>query len=137
MLWIAVMGNQGPSMNLDPVPDRIANEVSVLVESEIRSFADPETAAGIRGFLVGPRVEMRTWGWHQPIRKYPVWIIAESSKYDYGIAFSDYGFAPQNPWGLVFLSHSGFDADYCWYPTLESAYRDSRLIEEYQEAKNS
>ena len=124
-------------MNLDPVPDRTANDVSARVESEIRGFADPETAKGIRAFLVRPHVEMRTWGWHKPLREYPVWIIAESSKYDYGIAFSDYGFAPQDPWGLVFLSHSGFDADYCWYSTLENAYRDSRLIEEYQETEKS
>lgn len=75
---------------------------------------------------------MRTWDWGKPLKVYPVWIVAESSRYDYGIAFSDYGFAPEHSWGLVFLSHRNFDADYCWYPNLEIAYRESRLIEEYQ-----
>jgi hypothetical protein len=60
-------------------------------------------------------------------------VIAESSVYDYGIVFSDYGFAPELPWGLVFSSHSNFDADYNWYPTLEQAYKESRLIEEHDE----
>jgi hypothetical protein len=76
---------------------------------------------------------MRTWGWEKTPADYPVWIIAESSRYDYGIAFSDYGFAPEHAWGLVFLSHRNFDADYCWYSSLEGAYKDSRLLEEYQE----
>jgi hypothetical protein len=35
--------------------------------------------------------------------------------------------------GLVFLSHRDFDADYCWYSTLEDAHKDSRLLEEHQE----
>jgi len=76
---------------------------------------------------------MRKWDWHQPYAKYPVWVVAESSRYDYGIIFSDYGFAPERPWGLVFSSHDNFDADYCWYPSLEETYKESRLIEEFQE----
>jgi hypothetical protein len=76
---------------------------------------------------------MRTWDWHKPYAKYPVWVVAESSQYDYGIVFSDYGFAPERPWGLVFSSHDNFDADYCWYSSLEETYKESRLIEEFQE----
>jgi hypothetical protein len=33
---------------------------------------------------------------------------------------------------LVLSSETDFDADYCWYPTLEEAYRKSRLIEEFE-----
>jgi len=64
-------------------------------------------------------------------------LSAESSRFDYGIAFSDYGFGPEHPWGLVFSSHSNFDADYCWYPSLEEAYKESRLIEEYEESRRA
>jgi hypothetical protein len=120
-------------VNLSRVPDRAADEVRVLVESEVRKIANASIVQGIQTFLVKPRLEMRTWGWGKTPADYPVWIIAESSRYDYGIAFSDYGFAPEHSWGLVFLSHRDFDADYCWYSTLEDAYRDSRLLEEDQE----
>jgi hypothetical protein len=120
-------------VNLSPVPDRTEEEVRLLVEAELRKIADASIVQGLKLFLIEPRVEMRFWQWAKPPVDYPVWVIAESSRYDYGIAFSDYGFAPDHSWGLVILSHIDFDADYCWYSTLEVAYRESRLIEEYQE----
>ena len=122
-------------MNLNPMPNRSANEMRDLVEAELSGIGNAETVRGIHTFLVEPRMEMRFWDWGETPRDYPVWVIAESSQYDYGIVFSDYGFAPDRPWGLVFLSHRNFDADYCWYSTLADAYRDSRLLEEHEEAK--
>jgi len=115
------------------VPDRTVDEVRVLVEGEMRKIADAGMVQGIQSFLITPHLEMRVWEWEKPHADYPVWIVAESSRYDYGIVFSDYGFATEHSWGLVFLSHRDFGADYCWYPTLEDAYKDSRLLEEHQE----
>jgi hypothetical protein len=120
-------------VNLSRVPDRKVDEVRAVVEGEVRKITDGSIVQGIQTFLITPRLEMRTWGWGKTPADYPVWIVAESSRYDYGIAFSDYGFAPEHSWGLVFSSHRDFDADYCWYSTLEDAYKDSRLFEEYQE----
>jgi hypothetical protein len=105
----------------------------VIVQAEVQKITDASILRGIQTFVVKPRLEMRTWGWGKTPADYPVWIVAESSRYDYGIAFSDYGFAPEHCWGLVFLSHCGFDADYCWFATLEDAYKDSRLLEKYHE----
>lgn len=120
-------------MNFTHVPDRTAAEIRLFVEGEAAKFGDPAIAKGLRTFLMPPRLEMRTWDWRKPYVEYPVWVVAESPQYDYGIVFSDYGFAPEFPWGLVFLSHSNFDADYCWYRSLEQAYKESRLIEEFEE----
>lgn len=120
-------------MNLSDVPGRTADEIRVLVEGAIGVINDSFIAEGLRAFLIPPRQQMRTWDWEKPYVKYPVWVVGASSHYDYGIAFSDYGFAPELPWGLVFSSGDNFDADYCWFPTLEKAYRDSQLIEEFQE----
>lgn len=120
-------------MNLSHVPDRTADEVRVAVEREVQKITNASILQGIQTFLITPRFEMRTWGWAETPADYPVWIVAESPVYDYGIAFSDYGFAPEHSWGLVFLSDRGFGADYCWYSTLEDAYTESRLPEELQE----
>jgi hypothetical protein len=120
-------------VNLNRMPDRTTDEVRLLVEAEVRMIASAIIVQGVQTFLVEPRLEMRTWEWGKPLADFPVWIVAESSRYDYGIAFSDYGFAPDHPWGLVFLSHNEFNADYCWFPTLQDAYKDSRLLEEHVE----
>ena len=122
-------------MNVSHVPDRTADEVRVVVEREVQKITDASILQGMKTFLITPRVEMRIWDWEKTPTDYPVWIVAESSRYDYGIAFSDYGFAREHQWGLVFLSHSNFEADYCWYSTMEDAYKDSRLLEEYQERR--
>jgi len=42
---------------------------------------------------------------------------------------------PNIPWGLVFSSHDNFDADYCWYPSLQEAYKESRLVEEFADRR--
>lgn len=120
-------------MNFSHAPDRTAAEIQLLVEGAAGKIADPDIAKGLRTFLIPPRQEQRTWNWHKPYVKYPGWVVAESSRYDYGIVFSDYGFTPECPWGLVFSSHGDFDADYCWYASLEQAYRESRLREEFDE----
>src|SRR6266481_7949818 len=73
----------------------------------------------------------------QNMAVHPIWVVAESSQYDYGIVFSDYGFAPERPWGLFFSSHDNFDADYCWYPSVEETYKESRLVEEFQKRQQS
>jgi hypothetical protein len=124
-------------MNLDPVPERTVQEIQALTEAELAKIQDADILAGLRIFLVEPCREMRIWDWRRPHREYPVWAVAESSVYDYGIVYSDYGFAPEHPWGLVFSSHNNFDADYCWLASLESAYRDSRLLEEWNESKQT
>ena len=122
-------------MNLNPMPNRSANEVRDLVDAELSGIGNADAMRGIHTFLIEPRMEMRFWDWGETPRDYAVWVVAESSRYDYGIVFSDYGFAPDRPWGLVFLSHRNFDADYCWYSTLANAYSDSRLLEEHEEMK--
>ena len=114
-------------MNLSRVPDRTAEDIRLLVEGAVREIGDATVTEGLKSFLVPPRREMRTWDWQKPHAKYPVWEVAKSSQYDYGIVFSDYGFAPEHPWGLVFSSHDNFGADYCWYRSLEEAYKESRL----------
>ena len=89
-------------MNLSRVPDRTSDEVRVLVEIETGRIAIASIVQGIQTFLIKPRPEMRTWEWRKPPADYPVWIVAESSRYDYGIAFSDYGFRTRSFVGTCF-----------------------------------
>jgi hypothetical protein len=106
-------------MNLSRVLERTAEDIRFLVEGAVREIGDATVTEGLISFLVPLRREMRTWDGQKPHAEYPVWVVAESFQYDYGIVFSDYGLAPEHPWGLVFSSHDNFDADYCWYTSME------------------
>lgn len=104
--------------------------------AEFERFADPTLVLALRSFLIAPRLELRTWEWTSEGAKFPTWVVAESPNYDYGIVYSENGFGPANPWGLIFSSQANFGADYCWYCSLEAAFLDSRLIEEHLERRN-
>jgi hypothetical protein len=92
-------------VNLSHVPDRTTEEVRVVVEREVQKITNASILQGVQTFLVTPRVEMRTWGWEKTPADYPVWIIAESSRYGYGIAFSEtcFPFAPEFRCGLLLV----------------------------------
>ena len=70
-------------MNLNPLPDRTGDEVRVPIEVEVAKFTSTDFAKGLKTFLVKPRSEMRTWDWNKPLKEYQVWIVAESSRFDY------------------------------------------------------
>ena len=125
--------NQPPDPSRTPVR-RTSVEIAAFVAAELASFKDSWLRENLSRCLVSPRSHMRTWGWSRLPEEFECWMIAESQKYDYGIAYSDFGFGPSRPWGLVFLSHCNFGADYCWYPHLEEAFADSRFTDEHKEA---
>ena len=120
-------------MDISPAPNRTTEEIAAVVAAELALVSDSALASAIRGFLVEPRLEMRTWDWSREPVALPTWVIAESSRYDYGIVYSERGFGPESPWGLVFSSADNFGADYCWYSSLQLAFEESRLIEEFRE----
>jgi|CXWL01.1.fsa_nt_gi hypothetical protein len=108
-------------------------EIVAVVEAALCTFADPKLVGALRTFIVSPRRELREWEWGKEPSEVVTWVIAESARYNYGIVFSEDGFGPEQPWGLVFSSHTNIGADYCWYKTLEAAFTDSRLLEEFLE----
>ncbi|MCU0732292.1 MAG: hypothetical protein MUE84_12000 [Hyphomonas sp.] len=121
-------------INLAAAQERDPAEIESVVDLAVRGFSDPKLADAIRGFLIAPRREIRVWNWAPGDLRFPVWVIAESTRFDYGIVYSENGFGPHHPWGLVFSSASDFGADYCWFSSLEAAFLDSRLLEEFREA---
>ncbi|MCC6917258.1 hypothetical protein [Nitrosomonas sp.] len=124
-------------MDISPAPERRAPEIAGVVAAELEHFSSPDIVNALRKFLVEPRLELRQWDWSRDHIELPTWVIAESSKYDYGIVYAERGFGPSAPWGLVFSSANNFGADYCWYTSLQSAFEDSRLIEESREESDA
>jgi hypothetical protein len=121
-------------MDTSPPPERTAKEIAGFVTTELAQFSDSGLRSALGGFLIEPRLEIRSWDWSRDPIELPTWVIAESSRYDYGIVYSDRGFGPESPWGLVFSSAKNFGADYCWYSSLQAAFADSRLLEEFGRA---
>lgn len=98
-----------------------------LVESEIATIAQPEFVETIRKFLVTPRQEDRGWDYGDLGQTYPCWIVMEDPEINTVIAYCEYGFGPEAPWGLLFLGgpHTSMSMDSNWFACLEDAVRDS------------
>lgn len=112
-----------------------APAVAARVAAELEMIADPGVAAALRELLVPPRACLLDWDYghkHPEFRdpRYPGFIVAEHPDSDTAIAFSEYGFGPRCPWGLVFLSKPGFGMDSGWFTDLEAAFRDSMAFED-------
>jgi hypothetical protein len=106
------------------VPETEA-EIRSLVERELASITDRVVIEGLRAHLVPPSLHFRNWDYGKPGERYPCWSIASDPSTDTGIVYSEHGFGPRNPWGLVFLSEPFLGEDSGWFTDLVSAFLDS------------
>ncbi|PXX58078.1 asparagine synthase [Nocardia tenerifensis] len=112
------------------VPVRDDTEMAMLVADEVAKIHSVKLVESLQGYLVRPRVCMLDWDYgdrHPEFRepRYPGYIVAEFPESGTGIAYSEHGFGPTYPWGLIWLERPGFGMDSGWFATLEAAFRDS------------
>ena len=100
-----------------------------LVNTELRTVNDNRVVAHIKKLMVTPKVIMRQWDYGAIDTKYPCWSILDHLKSDTGIVYSQHGFGPTHPWGLVKLSGSENDKsigmDCGWFPSFIESYFES------------
>jgi len=104
-----------------------SKEVSSLVSEELTRITDSALVARIRRLLVVPYPVERNWDYGRIGERFTCWTVLELPATNTGIAYCPQGFGPSDPWGLIFLSgeHMGIGMDAAWFPTLESAMRES------------
>jgi len=103
-------------------------DIETRVAAELATIRDTEVRTALSALLTPPERHMRTWDWHSGLGdapRYPCWLVIRHEQSDTGIVFSESGFGPEHPWGLVFLSRDGFGADSAWFASLEEAFCDS------------
>lgn len=100
-----------------------------MINRELEHLSDPRVLAHIRSLLVEPKPILRNWDYGPPGQQYPCWAVLDDdpANSDTGIAYCEYGFGPDQPWGLVWLGgdHMSMGMDSGWYPTFLDAYFES------------
>src|SRR5262249_12080529 len=106
-----------------------ADKLKNLVERELQNLSDIRVLSHIRGLLVEPNAVLLHWDYGVPGQQYPCWIVLADPKSNTAVAYSEQGFGPRNPWGLVWLptddEHSSMGMDSGWFPSLLGAYFES------------
>ena len=104
---------------------RTTEEIKAMINAEMKSIKDPLVYQALQSLLVFPTAHLRTWEWDSLQKEYQCWTVMEDKDSDTGIVYSDFGFGPKNPWGLVLLSELNFGMDTGWFSNLEDTFCDS------------
>ena len=104
------------------------NKIRSLIETELSALHDARIVSHIQTLLVEPTVILRDWDYGNRGQTYPCWAVLDHISSNSGIAYCEFGFGPQNPWGLVSLpgaSHMSIGMDSGWFDSFLDAYFDS------------
>ena len=103
-----------------------ASKISSLIDAEVARISDAAVVGIIARYRIEPRIEERPWQ-YAPNTSFPCWIVLEHQASNTGICYSEFGFGPRCPWGLLWLVgvRNDMGDDSGWFLTLEDAVRDS------------
>lgn len=104
-----------------------AADVAALVARELAAIADVAVREGLRSRLTYPTADPRDWDYGSAGEQYPCWIVAAQVGIDTAIVYSEHGFGPSDPWGIVSTSSTWFGMDSAWFLRLEDAFVQSSL----------
>lgn len=107
--------------------------VTALLDTELGALGDACVVGHIRSLLVTPRVEMRAWDYGKPGQQFPCWIVLEHAASNTSIAYSEHGFGPSFPWGLLLLADKkpmSMGMDSGWFDYFLEAFFESHAASE-------
>ena len=104
-------------------------QLKKFIEAELNAVSDERVLNHIRTLLVEPEATMREWDYGDAGTKYKCWSVLNEEDGKGGIAYFENGFGPENPWGLVWLPHSGkslsMGMNSGWFSSFLDAYFDA------------
>jgi len=94
-----------------------------LLATEKKSFQNFHALKRFSELEVKPEVGKLKWDYGNEV--FECFVVFKDMETDTGIVYSEFGFGPKNPWGLVFLSkmHSGMDSG--WFGNLFDCFMDT------------
>jgi hypothetical protein len=106
------------------------NDVSALVAEQLNAIRDPLVREGLSRLVVTPERHMLGWDYGEPGEQYPCWTVAVHPTFDTWLVYSEQGFGPQLPWGMVSSSRLRSGMDSSWYPNLRDCFLESWMSAE-------
>lgn len=104
-----------------------AEDVAAHVERELAMIEDDGVREALRLRIITPERHLRNWDYGAPGEQYPCWTVAADPQSDSAIVYSEHGFGPSDPWGMVSIANPWFGMDCEWFAWLEDAFVGSFL----------
>lgn len=102
-----------------------AAEIRELVAAQLAAIDDETVREGLRACLVDPELHVREWDYGTAGQVFDCWYVAKDPDTAMALAYSEHGFGPRNPWGIVGTSDRAFGMDSGWFRRLEDAFVDA------------
>lgn len=99
--------------------------VSRLVQEQLDSIRDSAVKEGLIRILVLPEQHLRDWDYGTPGEQFPCWTVAVHEGSGISLVYSEHGFGPKAPWGLVGTTTLWFGMDSGWFLQLRDCFLDS------------
>lgn len=99
-----------------------AIEVRERVAAELAAIKDDVAREGLRSLLVEPERHVREWDYGPPGKLFDCWYVAKDPTTAMALVYSEHGFGPREPWGIVSTSDRAFGVDAGWFLRLEDAF---------------
>lgn len=100
-------------------------DIKDLIQKQLLLIKNPIVKYGLESILIEPTKHLRDWDYGAKGEQFECWTIAVDTISDTSIVYSDYGFGPRKPWGLVFTSKLWFGMDSGWFDNLEDCFLES------------
>jgi hypothetical protein len=94
-----------------------------LLAVEKKCFQNSRALKRFSELAVEPEVGKLKWDYGNEI--FECFIVFKDIHTDTGIVYSEFGFGPKNPWGLVFLSQMRSGMDSGWFNNLFDCFMDT------------
>lgn len=96
-----------------------------LLVIEKKYFQNARALKRFSELEIEPEVGKLQWDYGNEI--FECFIVFKDIHTNTGIVYSEFGFGPQNPWGLVFLSKMRSGADSGWFNNLFDCFMDTKV----------
>lgn len=108
-----------------------AEKIAALIERDLSSADDRHAVDQICSMLVEPILIQCRWdyvGWNAANTPSvcPCWTVLTDTHTRVAIVFSELGFGPRSPWGLIPMDEEqpSMGPDSAWFPTFHQAAAD-------------
>lgn len=102
--------------------------IEQLLGHEISRIAEQGLVNHIRTLLIPVGRTDAAWGYGEGDLRYPCWMVAFDAGSNRLIVYSEHGFGPAYPWGVLDRTPTlSMGSDDMWYLSLEDAVRASGI----------
>jgi hypothetical protein len=99
--------------------------IETIIQQQLAQIRNPLIKGALEKLTVVPRSHLRKWDYGTNGEEFECWTIAVDNATDTSIIYSEFGFGPKYPWGLVFSSKLNFGMDSGWFNNLEDCFLNS------------